>query len=211
MAEFINTVDVLGDDATLALILEKNITEYCDNSCTAIFNGTFADCKLLTKVDLPNVTTVGSGVFRGCTTLTSANMPSLTEPGYNGFRESGLVSIKLPSVNKFTTKYCFYACTSLETIDLPSITSIGGDSPFTLCTALTALILRNTTQPCMLNVAFGYSNPIASGTGYIYVPRTLIENYKAATNWSTYAAQFRVLEDYTVDGTVTGELDESKI
>ena len=34
---------------------------------------------------------------------------------------------------------------------------------------------------------------------------------QAATNWSTYAAQFRALEDYTVDGTTTGELDETKI
>ena len=53
--------------------------------------------------------------------------------------------------------------------------------------------------------------PIASGTGYIYVPAVLIDSYKAATNWSTYAAQFRALEDYTVDGTTTGELDETKI
>lgn len=39
----------------------------------------------------------------------------------------------------------------------------------------------------------------------------LVDTYKADTNWSTYAAQFRALEDYTVDGTITGELDESKI
>lgn len=50
-----------------------------------------------------------------------------------------------------------------------------------------------------------------SGTGYIYVPRALVDTYKAATNWSTIADQFRALEDYTVDGTITGELDESKI
>lgn len=45
----------------------------------------------------------------------------------------------------------------------------------------------------------------------IYVPAALIDSYKAATNWSAYANQFRALEDYTVDGTITGELDESKI
>ena len=55
------------------------------------------------------------------------------------------------------------------------------------------------------------NTPIASGTGYIYVPRALVDSYKVATNWATYAAQFRALEDYTVDGTVTGDLDESKI
>ena len=53
--------------------------------------------------------------------------------------------------------------------------------------------------------------PIASGAGYIYVPAALVDSYKVATNWSTYAAQFRALEDYTVDGTTMGELDPNKI
>jgi hypothetical protein len=52
---------------------------------------------------------------------------------------------------------------------------------------------------------------IEKGTGYIYVPADLVDSYKAATNWSTFAAQFRALEDYTVDGTITGELDITKI
>ena len=58
---------------------------------------------------------------------------------------------------------------------------------------------------------------IAAGNGYIYVPRALLsdddetKDYRRATNWSTYAAQFRALEDYTVDGTTTGELDKTKI
>lgn len=48
--------------------------------------------------------------------------------------------------------------------------------------------------------------------GYIYIPRALVGDiYKYAANWSVFAAQFRSLEDYTVDGTITGELDESKI
>ena len=39
----------------------------------------------------------------------------------------------------------------------------------------------------------------------------LVDSYKAATNWSTYADQIRALEDYTVDGTTTGALDETKV
>ena len=62
-----------------------------------------------------------------------------------------------------------------------------------------------------------YSSLIHLGTGYIYVPKALLsdddatKDYRRATNWSTYADQFRALEDYTVDGTITGELDPSKI
>jgi hypothetical protein len=52
---------------------------------------------------------------------------------------------------------------------------------------------------------------IASGTGYIYVPAARVNNYKSATYWKDYAAQIRALEDYTVDGTITGALDPNKI
>ena len=37
---------------------------------------------------------------------------------------------------------------------------------------------------------------IASGTGYVYVPSALVNSYKSATNWSTYADQIRAIEDY---------------
>jgi hypothetical protein len=40
-----------------------------------------------------------------------------------------------------------------------------------------------------VSVANGY-------TRYIYVPRALVDSYKAATNWSNYANQFRAIEDY---------------
>jgi hypothetical protein len=46
---------------------------------------------------------------------------------------------------------------------------------------------------------------------YIYVPSTLVDSYKTASNWSSVASRFRALEDYTVDGTTTGELDPNKI
>lgn len=41
-----------------------------------------------------------------------------------------------------------------------------------------------------------YNTPIEKGTGYIYVRKSLIEEYKTATNWSVFADQFRAIEDY---------------
>ena len=73
------------------------------------------------------------------------------------------------------------------------------------------MIIRSETICTLSNKNAFSGSSVASGTGYIYVPKDLVESYKTATNWSTYATQFRALEDYTVDGTITGELDESKI
>ena len=101
------------------------------------------------------------------------------------------------------------ACTELEIVDTPALTSIASSS-FSGCSTLITLVLRNSTMTALGSNVFK-NTPIASGTGYIYVPRALVDSYKVATNWATYAAQFRALEDYTVDGTVTGDLDESKI
>jgi hypothetical protein len=38
-----------------------------------------------------------------------------------------------------------------------------------------------------------------------------MDTYKTSANWENFAAQFRALEDYTVDGTITGALDINKI
>ena len=54
-------------------------------------------------------------------------------------------------------------------------------------------------------------NPNGLKDCYIYVPSALIDSYKAATNWTTFSTQFRALENYTLDGTINGLLDPSKI
>ena len=102
----------------------------------------------------------------------------------------------------------FQECSNLTTVDFPAVTSITS-SAFRTCSSLKSLLLRG-NKVCTLSKNVFVSTPISSGTGYIYVPSSLIEQYKAKTNWSTYAAQFRALENYTVDGTITGELDPAK-
>ena len=98
-----------------------------------------------------------------------------------------------------------YACQShrFEFIDMTAVTKISDQS---FSTNTKRLILRSNSV-----VTLGGKSNIISTTGHIYVPRALVEDYKVATNWSNFATQFRALEDYTVDGTITGELDETKI
>ena len=168
MSSFINTVDVIGDDALTDSIIDRSVAEYTDNNITTVGYNAFYGCSLLRRVVLPKVDTLYSSAFE--------------------------------------------KCTSLEVADFTALSSIGSMSVFLGCNALTALILRNTSK----FVGMGFNNilngtPIQSGTGYIYVPSALVDSYKTATHWSTFATQFRALEDYTVDGTTTGALDPGKI
>jgi hypothetical protein len=108
-------------------------------------------------------------------------------------------------------QYAFYGCTALTVVDVPNVTTIEANSLYN-CSALYALILRNTESVCILSNTNALTNSaIANRTGYIYVPNSQIAFYQQGTNWSSFASQFRALEDYTVDGTTTGELDETKI
>jgi hypothetical protein len=232
MAEFINTIDVLGDDVVIDSIIDRTITEFKDNVIATVGRHAFYGCTALTEVDLPNITSIGSECFYGCSNLRVVDMPSLVEilGSYNpAFCRSGvervrfenltympqaifadctsLADVYAPKVTSISNNV-FKGCSKLYTLDMPSLTSIAGQiAPYS---ALESLILRGSTI-CSIVGAGLLLTSIASGTGYIYVPRALVDSYKTAANWSTYAAQFRPLEDYTVDGTVTGALDESKI
>lgn len=177
-----------GDDGDFVDLLEGDIREIASEKITKVKQYTCYGSNSLLSVDLPNVTTIGLYAFYSCANLVTVKMASLL------------------TVNN----YAFQNCTDLVTADFASATKIN-NAALQGCSSLTALILR-ANSICSLVAATVLNNtPIKSGTGYIYVPRSRVGSYKSTTNWSTYANQFRALEDYTVDGTTTGELDETKI
>lgn len=209
-------IDALPKDETYKSIIDGSITNIKMENMTTIKSHAFENCKSLLSADFQNVVSISEDAFSGCYNLQTINFPNLVTMGQRAFYVcGGLTSVNFPKLQEAAGR-CFRDCSKLVVADFAEITYIGNQT-FCDCNALTALIIRNTEQVCTLNDdqtstyhTFLYT-PIASGAGYIYVPSALIEDYKVATNWSTYAAQFRALEDYTVDGTVTGELDETKI
>ena len=188
MSSFMNTVDVVGDEALTISIIDRSVTEIVDNLVTSVGSGAFQFCSALTTANFPVAASVGYGAFQFCSAMTTANFPAATGIG----------------------NFAFKSCFALTTANFPVAASVGYGA-FDSCSQLTALILRAETMATLRSTNAFNNNPIKSGTGYIYVPRALVDNYKAASSWSTYAAQFRALEDYTVDGTITGALDETKI
>lgn len=121
-----------------------------------------------------------------------------------------ITSVKTTATCEQLKTSAFRSCQGIQKVDLTAVQGIGAEC-FIWAYPLTQLIIRTATVCVLSNNSAFTDTPIASGAGYIYVPSSLIDSYKTATNWTTYASQFRSLEDYTVDGTTTGELDESKI
>lgn len=214
-----------GSNADAVVVAAKSATkirDYAFENCIALTNASFPaatkvgdyafySCTKLASVNFPVAASVGTYSFGRCNLIASVNFPVVTSVGnYAFYYCAKLASANFPETTS-VGHYAFRNCSGLTDVDFPLVTSIGNYA-FQSCAALTALIIRTTAKACTISSTTPFaSTPIASGTGYIYVPSALIDTYKTATNWVTYAAQFRALEDYTVDGTTTGELDSTKI
>lgn len=167
-------VNVADSGEEIAALLGNTMTELNNSIVTSLRTRACQGATKLVTVNLPNVTSLGSYAFYQC---------------------SGLVTVKIPKLTSVSTQ-TWYSCTQLQHADCGQLGNIPAQT-FNACSALTELILRKTSSICTLsNVNAINNSPIGKGTGYIYVPSALVETYKTATNWSTFANQFRAIEDY---------------
>ena len=207
---------------TYAFYYQKGITKINLPSAVTIGGNAFRYCIAIEELNIPNVETLGEYALADIKNKEmELNLPKVTTVGSNCFGGSYFKKVTLPLVTTIPGN-AFSSCSYIKTIDLPSATYITTYA-FNYCSSLTALLLRSSTVATLnATAAFNYCyhilgttnstyNPTGAKDGYIYVPSALVDSYKAATNWKTYASQIRALESYTVDGTTTGELDESKI
>lgn len=151
----------------------------------------------MTVLDNSLVTTLRTRVCQAATNLVTVNLPNVTSLGAYAFYQcSNLKTVTLPKLTTISTQ-TWYMCPKLEYADCGQLANIPAQT-FASCAALKTLILRKTGSICTLsNVNAINGTAIGKGTGYIYVPSALIDNYyKSATNWSTFANQFRAIEDY---------------
>lgn len=202
---------------------EITIDALIENTCTKIDNdrvktvNPYLCCQntKLKEVNLPNVETIGERAFRGCTGLTEISLPNCTRIDDYAFQScSNITKIDVPEL-KSMGGYAMqstgiahavfqklevlgtadlYGCWKMHTCDLHICTSISSTA-FPYCSALKTLILRSPTM-CTIGGGNPFQNtPIASGKGFIYVPDNLVEDYKTATNWSTYASQIKPISE----------------
>lgn len=129
---------------------------------------------------------------------------------FNEIRLPNLKTILNASGNE---QILFFQAMYTSLIDIPdgvtnNITDNNKKWAFYYCQKLTALILRNTTMLVFANADVIFSGtPIRQqgsyssvGQGYIYVPRNLVDTYKAdwatKTNLADLAQYIRAIEDY---------------
>lgn len=182
----------------------------------------FSDCGLLESVSVPKAADIGESAFRGCALLETADISGAESLGSSAFSGCGsLRSVRAKKLRMFGNN-AFSSCKSLRTIgsgekdslilpesyngsftasnafsyaehlvraDLRQTTEVSG-GVFYGCTNLDALILRSGTR---VTISGTFTDtPIAAGTGCIYVPAALLDEYTA-----TYPKyRFRTIEDH---------------
>ena len=110
-----------------------------------------------------------------------------------------LIELPLLDYSKGTSfaNFCM-GCSKLQTIDISTANGSkvkNSASMFNGCSSLIKLIINNPILFPMTNSNMLQSTPIAKGTGYVYVPDDMVDTYKSATNWSTYASQIKGMSE----------------
>lgn len=152
------------------------------------YEGFYAQNTKVTEIHLPLATTILEGAFSECYRLETLEIPNVeTIYGPNTFnngRIRKLIVPKLKTYNLKTFKNSKKATTEL--IDM-----YGGTMSLNLSemTSLKTLVLRKSDAVVPLDDLY-------SGIQNIYVPDSLVEQYKKSTNWVTHADKIKPLSTY---------------
>jgi hypothetical protein len=182
------------------------------NGVTSINAYAFYTCYSLASITIPDgVTSINAYAFGNCYSLASITIPeSITSIGNNAFYHcESLASITIPNSVTSIENSAFSGCYSLASITIPeSITSIGNYA-FYHCYSLASITIPNgvtSIENYVFNNCYGVAFydftactavPTLSNTNafsgivadcQIRVPASLVDTWKAATNWSTYAS-----------------------
>lgn len=134
--------------------------------------------------------------------LSTVNLPECLSIGQQAFGYQALTKVILPK-NKNIGSNGFYGCNRLKTADILGYYSSTISKPSDILNvvlfasaALDTLVIRAGFFVPLTSAAYLGNGGIKSKTGSIYVPDELVETYKAATNWSSFATIIKPLSEY---------------
>lgn len=142
-----------------------------------------------------DASTFGNGAFYNWTTLEKARLP----------------------LGQLFVAYSFRACSGLKILDVGDATRtdlyVNSNSlyfrtnSFNSASSLKYIVLRPNIVAGLQSTSAFSDCPLTQGTGKILAPAAFVNSYQNATNWSAMQSPFCALEDYTIDGTLTGAIN----
>lgn len=160
-------------------------THNCTHFAYMFLGCALIDIGFIIGWDMSNATNV-TGMFMNCANLLNAELTNV-------------------DLSNAYASYMFYGCKNLSSASFGKVSKIEG-AMFRGCTDLSVLVITSQSIVPMANTNALYNTMIATpipeteGTGVtymgnVYVPSGLVDSYKAADNWSTYAEAITALGD----------------
>lgn len=200
----------VGEDRLPALWFAtsgQNMTVYAPGE-----NKKFSGNRWSQRLVLPDATEIDQYACYSWPGLVSVDAPNVTEVGLYAFSNSTLATFNLPSLQVIGQKgfnYCSNLGNNYPTLELPYVTDIG-DNAFSNCG------LRDVVLPNVQNIGsnafsgnygmqsltisrddgvctLGNTGALPSSIQHIYVPAALVDQYQAATNWTTFSAKISAI------------------
>lgn len=185
--------------------MANSIFAYCSNieeiilpdSVTSVGNYTFNEMKALKRVKFPNICKIGEYVCKNCHSLTDLTMPNeSTQLGRDSFYYCyNLREVVIPNGVTAITTYAFYGCYSLLSVTFPSSVTTIANYAFYRGYGLTKLDFRACKAIPTLENTGAFSNLPTDCK--IIVPDDLYDDWKVASNWSSYASRVVKASEYT--------------
>ena len=159
--------------------------------CTTIGSSAFYSINALSIISFPKCTTIRQYAFMRCSRLTEAAFPECRTIGSSAFDHCyGLLAVSFPECTTIGN-YGLGHCSKLTEAVFPKCTTIAAYA-FSDCRSLSKITLLASVVCTLGSINVFQNTPISQSSylgyfGSIFVPASLVDAYKAATNWSAYA------------------------
>lgn len=192
LSTLVDKVNDVRDNVELNGLLSGDLTEFKSESLTELKAYAFSSCHKLIKLDIPNCVNIGNYAFSPSAIqilkILKVGTIGVTSTFYNC---TSLKKVILPLFKMGAASAVFANCGKLELIDIDTMSL--SFQPFSGCNNLNTLIYRkNSGVNSLSGVSLLPTN--FQSNGYLYVPQSMLESYKTATNWSTVADRIIKLE-----------------
>lgn len=209
MADFVNTRDTMPgrtDDErarqTFDKLIAHELTEFKEDAVDWVRQYAFRNNKTLVNVELPTIeynstSNRNNYMFQDCTALKNIKLKGMTRtPRYAFYGCTALESVEMSDNLNYIDENFLYNC-SLTIFD----TKNTSDTTFTVASyafygsQIVHFILRSNIVATLSNINAFIGTPIFMGEGAIYVPASLLDSYKSATNWKIMADNIFPIEE----------------
>ena len=196
---------------------------------STLANGCMADCRQLTTLNVPALTSIDNYALSGCTALRTLNLPNVTRIGQYGIADcTNLNQFHAPELTSIQP-YTFASCDNLTQLDTPKLNTIYADAfadshitsfivpgtvtsldrnAFRNCSSLRQIAVEN-DNPTYSNEIAGveYNNAIFKGTELWIAIASLNDIPAGVTDFdASQMTAFYNLTSITIPASYTGNL-----